>query len=110
VRKPQPTLFDQRRHAERYEAAERAAIAYSATWKLSALGVFRDFLATQGDREFLAETLKAWAESNSSLAAPPDGRAWGAVLLAAKRLGIVHSTGRFELDQFASPKTLWRRS
>jgi len=104
VRSRQPELF-----AERHEAAHAAATAAGPTWRVNALDALRRFLRSIGARSFLAEELKAWAQENARwLPIPPDGRAWGSVILAAKRAGLVEAGG-FEIDKFASPKTLWRR-
>jgi hypothetical protein len=102
MKAPQPSLFD------RHEAAEAAALSAGATWKLRALDVLREYLGRIGSEQFTAERLVAFANGRD-FQPPPDARAWGAVLLAAKRAKLVERTGSFDRDRFGSPKSVWRR-
>ena len=104
---PQPSLFGP--PPARRNAAEAAALAAGVTWKLRALDVLREYLRRIGDEEFTAERLVAFANGRE-FDAPPDARAWGAVLLAAKAARLIERTGSFDRDRFGSPKSVWRRA
>jgi hypothetical protein len=59
-------------------------------------------------REFLAEDVIE-SYSRCGLPEPPDGRAWGAVIRRAAKLGAIQKAGyRPARSSNLSPKVLWR--
>lgn len=114
-RPPHRTLFDPPVPPPRppvrdyHEPAEAAARAAGAEWKDRAIDALRAFIATIGDSDFINEDVVAWADKERGLPAPPDGRAWGAVISSARRSGLIRATGRFLYGKSASPKTVWKR-
>ncbi len=107
---PERTLFDPPPAiAARHDAAQAAALAAGIAWRLRALDVMREYLRRIGDNEFTAERLVAFANGRE-FDPPPDARAWGAVLLAAKATRLIERTGSFDRDRFGSPKSVWRRA
>ena len=78
-------------------------------WKLLALQALGRFLGERGDIPFLAEVFRIYARKNH-VPDPPDARAWGAVMTAAKKEGMVESCGYAPaLTSNLSPKVLWKR-
>jgi hypothetical protein len=76
------------------QAVEHAD-AVRPAWSSIALDHVRDFALHHAGREpFLGEDIRAWAEQNDC-PTPPDGRAWGAVIKAAARSGLIRKTGEF---------------
>lgn len=104
MKAPQPSLF------ERHNAAHAAALAAGPTWRSRALEEVRSFLRALRQDDFIAEEVVSHAFLGGELEDPPDARAWGSVILEAKRLGLIQSTGRFRLDRTGAPKTVWRKA
>ena len=76
------------------QAVEHAD-AVQPAWSSIALDHVRDFVHHhQGRDAFLGEDIRKWAEDNGC-PTPPDGRAWGAVIKAAGRSGLIRKTGVF---------------
>lgn len=77
-------------------------------WSERAAQFLRDYAVTTP--EFMSESLRVWAH-NCGLPLPPDPRAWGAVVNAAVRDGIL-VRDRFELTKIppahATPRPVWR--
>lgn len=88
--------------------AARAASRAGSEWQGQALDLLRYYIfTTHGD--FTAEDFR---ESLSyRIQPPPDLRAWGHVILEAKRLGLIESCGyRATVSSNGSPKVLWRKA
>jgi hypothetical protein len=74
-------------------------------WTETALDLLRSFLVAH-PAAFLAEEFRAWA--SGQLSAPPDARAFGAVMTAAKKLGMVEFVGYAPANSSnRSPKCRW---
>lgn len=100
-------------HALAIEGAQRAAARASrvhANWSERAY----DFLvrwAALHDGVFMTEDVRHAAEAADTYLPPPDARAWGAVILRAKREGkLVHAGYAPNKDStcHGSPKSVWR--
>jgi hypothetical protein len=90
------------------ETAHANAEDKTPGWTDRALAYVVRFLEGRGDRTFLTEDVRAFAES-CGLAYPPDGRAWGAVTQKASRRGIIDKVGYAPAKSSnLSPKVLWR--
>jgi hypothetical protein len=100
----QPSLFEaaQRRDKGIHDSAGHAG----GEWVDDALTYVEAF-TRHTDGPFLGEQVREWAEARG-LAAPPDGRAWGAVMQAAKRRHLLRSCGYAPArSSNLSPKVLW---
>lgn len=75
-------------HAGARAAADRAD-RLTPGWSERAYGVLREYASAHAS--VTSEAVRRWAEANTDLPPPPDGRAWGAVMLRARREGwLVH--------------------
>jgi hypothetical protein len=111
----QPSLFDDNGNprdaarARRDDGMARAAAhadAIKALWTEAAMHVFELYLAEHAE-PFLAEQFIAW--SRGYIDQPPDGRAWGSVLAAARRRGLIDRVGTANaVTSNLSPKPLWQ--
>lgn len=92
--------------ARRDDGIQRAGDHAGNEWKDRARGYVLEFLA--GNPEpFLAEDLREFAEVRG-LFAPPDGRAWGAVIQSAARDGLIRKVGYAPAKSSnLSPKVQW---
>jgi hypothetical protein len=79
--------------ALRDEGIARSARSAGHAWHESALRWLRTYIGA-GSRAFTCDDVRLSAERNG-LPRPPDSRAWGAVMLRAKREGIIRPTDRF---------------
>jgi hypothetical protein len=78
-------------------------------WKQRALEALGAFLRER-ELPFLAETFRAFATATKGVEEPPDARAWGAVMQAGKRAGMIVSCGAERaLTSNLSFKVLWKR-
>lgn len=74
-------------------------------WLEIALGYLQAFAATR--QRFMTEELRAWAIAEGC-PAPPNPKAWGAVMQAGRRRGIIRSIGYAPAaSSNLSPKVLW---
>lgn len=83
----------------------------SPNWSNEALTHFKMFMLNHGDKPFMTEDVRTYAE-NLGMEPPPDRRAWGAVAIHAKKLGWVRSLGyapQKSVNAHKAPKTLWER-
>lgn len=95
--------------ARRDDGLKRAGDHAGDGWKRRARSYLLEYLTTRrrGD-DFLTEHLRDFAH-NRGLEFPPDGRAWGAVLQAAARDGLIEKIGYAPAKSSnLSPKVLWR--
>ena len=93
-----------------HAAAEQAANNAGVAWADAAMASVHSFKAAFNGDKFLTEDVRIFAENNG-LPKPPDKRAWGAIILRAKRDGIVKSCGfamTHSPEYNAGPKTAWR--
>jgi hypothetical protein len=79
------------------------------SWQERALAFLRDYAASHAD--FICEDVRQYAEARG-LPTPPDGRAWGAVMMRGARLHIVGKTDRVRCAAdpkvHMNPCTLWK--
>lgn len=81
-----------------------------STWNEEARWALVDYLVENNGKDFIAPQVRAFAEKRG-LGAPPDDRRWGAVMLAAKRAGLIVSVGYTDHNDeraHTRPVTLWR--
>lgn len=99
-------------HPAAVVGAERAgAKADRATeqWTIRAYRFLVVYASRRGRKEFLMEDVRKAAEQSPSYVPPPDGRAWGAVALRAKKDGAIAHAGYAPSESSnGSPKCLWR--
>lgn len=91
---------------------ERSARRSGNDWQEAALDRLRFYLQTNGE-PFLAEHFIKIAMERKCppLSAPPDARAFGAVMQTAFRKKIIRKVGYAPANSSnRSPKTLWQRS
>ena len=78
-------------------------------WRLKALQVLGHFLSERRELPFLTEAFRMYARTKF-VADPPDARAWGAVMRAAQKEGMIESCGAERaLTSNLSYKVLWKR-
>lgn len=101
-------------HAAAVEGAERAAAhadRVTPKWSDIALEYLRAFMRAKGRAAFMTEDVRMAADRGTYVPPAPDARAWGAVILRAKRLGwLVHAGYAPNKDPscHGSPKSVWR--
>lgn len=77
-------------------------------WSTDAMVAVRTYVALHRGQSFLAEQLRAWAESTGIVAAAENERAWGAVMRRAAKEGLIQKIGYApSASSNLSPKTLW---
>lgn len=75
-------------------------------WQRLALGYLSEYVARHLS-PFLAEDVREWAEARG-LPAPPNEKAWGPVMQAARRAGIVWPCGYAPArSSNGAPKVRW---
>lgn len=104
---PKPKTGAQFRDAGMAQAVDNAnAVVHD--WSDRAL----EFVRQIPKSEFMTEDVREYAYSRG-LPVPPDDRSWGAVITAAKRLGII-TFDRFESvnnpKAHRRPASVWRKS
>lgn len=101
----QPSLLDwaARRRADGMRRAVEHADIVQVGWSEAAMICLLDYADIIG-RPFMVEEVRA----ASGLPAPPDGRAWGAVVQRAARSGAISRVGYAPAKSSnLSPKCLW---
>jgi hypothetical protein len=90
--------------------AEQHAEAEIPKWKDLALDALCTFVSSRAN-PFLTEDFRVWTIATNACPQPPEPRAWGAVMSAAKARGLVTpcGTGRAATSNL-SPKVLWQRA
>lgn len=79
------------------------------TWSDRALGCLVMWARSNPGSLWLIEDVRAYAEEAEGLPPAPDGRAWGAVAVRARRLGVIVPAGYASArSSNNSPKVLWR--
>ena len=96
------------------EFIERAAIAQerrSPNWQDRAINLLSTYLLTADS--FITEDFRAWATANG-LDAPKEPRAYGAVMIRAKKAGMIRSTGEYRQmkseQSHSCPKMVWAKN
>lgn len=80
----------------------------SLDWTLRAYRFLVIYARRRVGNPFLMEDVRKAAERSPSYVSPPDGRAWGAVALRAKRDGAIVMSGYAPSESSnGSPKCLW---
>ena len=101
-------------HPAAIEGANRAAAKADrlhGNWSDRALAYLERWCLTSGVSTFMTEDVRMAAERADGYLEPSDSRAWGAVILKAKRLGkLVHAGYSANKDPscHGSPKSVWR--
>lgn len=86
-------------------ALENAELHHPA-WSDLAL----DYLKRYPGKQFMAEEVRVWAHKNG-LAEPPHARAWGGVIVKAKKLGLIEHCGYGNVSNpkaHRTPASVWR--
>ena len=79
------------------------------SWSDRALGCLVMWARSNPGSLWLIEDVRAYAEEAEGLPPAPDGRAWGAVAVRARRLGVIVPAGYASArSSNNSPKVLWR--
>lgn len=105
----QPGLFSaaQLADAGMNRAAEHADAA-NPKWTDRAFQMVLDFAKTR--HEFMGEEVRQWAH-RQGLPLPPDGRAWGFVIVRAIRAEVIECAGYRNTripPAHATPRAIWR--
>jgi hypothetical protein len=109
---PEPPLVARARQRGHRAAALAAARAdrVQDEWTVKAIAWTRQFADRRRDTPWLMEEARAFAE-DGGLEAPPDKRAWGHVVQALKRQGVLRSMGTGAArSSHGSPKVRWVRA
>ena len=89
------------------EKAVTNAESKHPNWKKKAL----EYLLSYPENRFMTEQVREWAHDHG-LPKPPHARAWGAVIVAAKKLGYIEFI-RYESvvnpKAHMTPASVWRR-
>ena len=115
VQEPTATKRTPRRRGHQPNGAELrdAGIANAAksagdAWQTAALAIVRVFAGSHV--EFTCDEARLWSES-VGFEVPPEARAWGHVMLAAKRAGFIAATDVFATSNdpacHRSPARVW---
>ncbi len=98
-----------------FELAE-AAITRAADHAERVIGRWKamahSYLLRYGEQTFLVDSLRLWAHANG-LPHPPDPRAWGHIILAASRAGVISQVGFDYIRRPGShcrPMPKWRKN
>lgn len=87
------------------QSAADAADRRCPQWSEDAYQAFRAYAIIHRGQEFTTEDVRLAAKN---VPPAPDGRAWGAIAIRAKREGLVKSNGyRCVVSSNNSPKVLW---
>jgi hypothetical protein len=101
----QGDLFSSHRRDLGMARAAEHADRVEPGWTETALDLLRAFLVAH-PAPFLAEEFRAWA--SGQLADPPDARAFGPVITAAKNRGLITCVGTAPANSSnRSPKCRW---
>jgi hypothetical protein len=109
---PQREMFRKiaRRRDDGIQRALDHAEQENRNWRESALLLLETFLLERGGIPFLAEAFRVYAKRSKRVPDPPDARAWGAVMTAAKKSGMIVACGAERaLTSNLSFKVLWRK-
>jgi len=91
------------------QACADAADRRDPNWTEQAFRAFKDFINLFPERKFTTEDVRLAAVN--SVPPPKDGRAWGQIVLKAKREGLIKPVGYRGVESSnGSPKVLWQRA
>jgi hypothetical protein len=79
-------------------------------WHGMAMRVLGNYIRKFPGKKFQAEDLRAWAYAQG-LPEPPSHRAWGSVIVSAKRKGIIQFVGYENVDNpraHSTPASVWK--
>lgn len=106
---PTPDQVAIRRRDRGIERALTHAEQERRNWLNLGLQAMNRFLGVRGNLPFLAEAFRVYAKQNH-VPDPPDARAWGGVMTAAKREKLIESCGAERaLTSNLSYKVLWKK-
>ena len=96
----------------RDQGIERAAASAERSdpgWLAGARVALERYLQAHPGGAFICEDVRGWAEDLDLIETPPDSRAWGNVIRAASRDGLIHKTGGYRIapSSHLSAKPLW---
>lgn len=91
------------------ERAATSAERASPGWLEGARVALERYLQAHPGETFICEDVRTWSEGLDLIETPPESRAWGNVIRAAARHGLIRKTGDYELAKSShlSPKPLW---
>jgi hypothetical protein len=101
-------------HPAAIQGATRAAAKADRVhgdWSDRAFSYLERWASRRAGQVFMTEDVRLAGEGSGSFVAPPDRRAWGAVILRAKRAGkLIHAGYAANKDPscHGSPKSQWR--
>lgn len=76
-------------------------------WTAIAAGYLDRFAMSHALRDYLAEEIAPWAAEHGC-PAPPDQRAWGAIVKDASKRGIIEQTGLAAKNKLSGHASTWR--
>lgn len=85
--------------------ASQHAEEVSTNWNDKALSLLKQF----SKHEFMAEELREWAHK-TGLPMPPSARAWGAVIVTARKQGLIKHAGYRNVENpkaHRTPASVW---
>jgi hypothetical protein len=89
--------------------AKEHADRVEPNWSDCAMGWVRIYALAK--EEFICEDVRRYAEGRG-LPLPPDGRAWGSVMMKASRAGLIQATDRIrnatDPKVHMNPSRIWR--
>lgn len=83
--------------------------AVTANWTHRAFAALEHYARTH--REFMGEDVRQWAHHDAGLPMPPDGRAWGFVIVRGLKEGLYECVGYRKTripPAHATPRAIWR--
>ena len=79
-------------------------------WKSNALKCLQEYIKLNPGEKFQAEDVRQFAYKNG-LPKPPSHRAWGGIMVGAKKSGIIRFVGYENVDNpkaHSTPASVWR--
>lgn len=90
-------------------AADKADRVHGS-WSDLAWDYFVRFARSRNGQPFMAEDVRAQAAADGAVPRPPDGRAWGAILMRASKAALIRRIGYAPMKDprcHANPKAVW---
>lgn len=90
--------------------AELNAELHNDGWSNAALEAVRGYARTHKGVQFMAERVREWAHTWKMVPEEKNGRAWGAIMLRAAKLGIIRHVGyglTENVNTHKTPASLW---
>lgn len=82
-------------------------------WSKDAYSALALYIDAYPSREFMAEDVRAWAETGLGLQPPPDPRAWGGIMQRANRAKLLAHMGYRPSGNARAhlrPTAVWKRA